>query len=200
MREPIAQAIRSRSLRWAPDALASCAAVLDRFTAASSDGRPAARRPAASGSPASRFGRTQASCWPSSAVDRSLPAPADIERHQQMKIRIGVAREGQRREARFVDDDPQFLLQLPDQASAPAVRPPRPCRREIPTSRPSACPPGARRSARARRHRRGRKRRQNEFHAHDLRPTIDRMRTRWFGRARRYVHGGFIRAWSVESQ
>ena len=32
-----------------------------------------------------------------------------------MEVGIAVAREGQRREARLVDDDPQFLLQLPDQ-------------------------------------------------------------------------------------
>src|SRR2546430_1118815 len=32
--------------------------------------------------------------------DRALPAPADVERHQQMEGLIGVAREGQRRQAR----------------------------------------------------------------------------------------------------
>src|SRR2546427_8574609 len=43
---------------------------------------------------------------------RSVPAPAHIERHQEMKIRIGVARKGQRRQTGFLDDDTQFLLEL----------------------------------------------------------------------------------------
>src|SRR5271154_4769742 len=36
---------------------------------------------------------------------RSFPAPAHIERHQQVKLRIAVARKGQRRETGFLDDD-----------------------------------------------------------------------------------------------
>src|SRR6266581_7281977 len=47
--------------------------------------------------------------------DRPLPAPANEQRHQEMEIRIGVAREGERRQARLSDDDTEFLLHLPDQ-------------------------------------------------------------------------------------
>ena len=46
---------------------------------------------------------------------RSLPTPADVERHQKMEIRIAVAGEGERREARFVDDDPQLFPEFPHQ-------------------------------------------------------------------------------------
>src|ERR1700722_2617237 len=44
---------------------------------------------------------------------RSFPAPAHIKRHQQVKLRIAVARKSQRREAGFLDDDPELLLELP---------------------------------------------------------------------------------------
>ena len=60
--------------------------------------------------------------WPF-ARHLSLPAPADIERHQQMEVGIGVAREGQRRETGFPDDDSEFLLQFPDQRLLRAVSP-----------------------------------------------------------------------------
>src|SRR5581483_1770632 len=46
---------------------------------------------------------------------RSLPAPADIERHQQMEIRIDVTGESERRQARFGDDDAELFLELADQ-------------------------------------------------------------------------------------
>src|SRR4029077_11652190 len=48
--------------------------------------------------------------------ERTFPAPADIKRHEQVKVGIEVARKGQRREALLLDDDAQFLLQLSDQA------------------------------------------------------------------------------------
>src|SRR5262249_15651380 len=41
-----------------------------------------------------------------------LPAPAHVERHQQVKVLVGVAREGERRKARLPDDDPEFPLEL----------------------------------------------------------------------------------------
>src|SRR5665213_2298584 len=47
--------------------------------------------------------------------DLSLPAPANIERHQEMEAGIGMARESEWCETGFIDDDAQFLLQLPDQ-------------------------------------------------------------------------------------
>src|SRR6266566_2771714 len=47
--------------------------------------------------------------------DRPLPAPAHIERHQQVKVRIAVARKGERRETSLLDHDPQFLLKLTDE-------------------------------------------------------------------------------------
>src|SRR5436309_9223116 len=43
---------------------------------------------------------------------RSVPSPAHIKRHDEVKIRIGVAREGERREACLLDDDTQLLLKL----------------------------------------------------------------------------------------
>ncbi len=86
-------------------------------------------------------------------VTVSLPAPADIERHQKVEIRIGVARKGQGRKTGFLDDDSQFLQQFPYQRLLRASRPPRPCRREIPTAPPSPCRVDAPRSARGRRHR-----------------------------------------------
>src|ERR1700729_3278878 len=50
------------------------------------------------------------------ARDRlAFPAPADIERHQEMKTLIGVAGEGERRKARLLDGDAEFLMQLADQ-------------------------------------------------------------------------------------
>jgi hypothetical protein len=45
----------------------------------------------------------------------TLPTPADVERHQQMEIGIGVAGERQRRKARRIYDNSQFLPQLTDQ-------------------------------------------------------------------------------------
>src|SRR5437588_8273058 len=45
----------------------------------------------------------------------SAPSSADIEWHHKMEIRITVTRKRERRETRLVDDDPKFLLQLPDQ-------------------------------------------------------------------------------------
>src|SRR5271170_6732164 len=43
------------------------------------------------------------------------PAPADIERHQQMELGIKVTRECQRCEALLLDVDTQLLFQLADQ-------------------------------------------------------------------------------------
>ena len=51
----------------------------------------------------------------SSLVRRFLPAPADIERHQEMEVLVGVAGEGQRRQAGLPHDNADFLFQLPDQ-------------------------------------------------------------------------------------
>ena len=45
----------------------------------------------------------------------SLPAPADIERHQKMEVFVSVACEGQRRQARLPHDNAKLLLQLADQ-------------------------------------------------------------------------------------
>ncbi len=45
----------------------------------------------------------------------AVPSPADIERHQEMKIVIGVAGKGQRRQAGFLDDDADLLMQFADQ-------------------------------------------------------------------------------------
>src|SRR5215471_12961844 len=42
----------------------------------------------------------------------ALPAPAHIERHEKMKVRICVAREGEWSEARLCDRDPRFLPEL----------------------------------------------------------------------------------------
>src|SRR5215470_19191844 len=47
--------------------------------------------------------------------DYSLPAPTDIERHQQVKISVSMTREGERRQAVFLDDNAELLLQLADQ-------------------------------------------------------------------------------------
>src|SRR5260370_538984 len=44
-----------------------------------------------------------------------FPSPADVRRHQQVKRRVGVARKGDRREARLADGDADFFLQLADQ-------------------------------------------------------------------------------------
>src|SRR5450756_2776330 len=44
--------------------------------------------------------------------DLPLPVPANIERHQEMKVGIGVTCESERRETGLIDDDAQFLLQL----------------------------------------------------------------------------------------
>ena len=44
--------------------------------------------------------------------DLTFPTPAHVKRHQQVKIRIGVARKGQRRKASVPDDDSHFLQQL----------------------------------------------------------------------------------------
>jgi SAM-dependent methyltransferase len=45
----------------------------------------------------------------------AFPAPADIERHQQVEVLIGMAGEGQWREAGFLHGDPELLVQLADQ-------------------------------------------------------------------------------------
>ena len=70
-------------------------------------------------------------------LDESIPAPANIERHQQVEVGVEVARESQRCEALLLDDDSQFLLQLADQAllrtfagfDLPARKLPQPCHR-----------------------------------------------------------------------
>ena len=48
--------------------------------------------------------------------DEPVPSPAEIERHQQVEILVGVAGEDEGREARLGDLDPQLFLQLADQA------------------------------------------------------------------------------------
>src|SRR5437879_7802770 len=45
----------------------------------------------------------------------AFPAPADVERHQQMKVVIGVARKSQRRQAWLADVDADLFMQLADQ-------------------------------------------------------------------------------------
>src|SRR5437763_888705 len=40
----------------------------------------------------------------------TLPAPTNVERHQQVKVRIGVAREREGRQARLVNNYSQLLL------------------------------------------------------------------------------------------
>src|SRR5690348_10976157 len=47
--------------------------------------------------------------------DDPLPAPADVERHQEMEVVVAVACEGQRRQTGLLHDDAEFLLQLPYQ-------------------------------------------------------------------------------------
>src|SRR5262245_11526048 len=47
--------------------------------------------------------------------DRPLPAPTYVERHQKVKVLVGVARKGERRKARLPDDDSEFLLELANQ-------------------------------------------------------------------------------------
>src|SRR5215471_6269491 len=42
----------------------------------------------------------------------AFPAPANVERHQQVKLRIAVAREGERCETCLLDDDAELLLEL----------------------------------------------------------------------------------------
>ena len=53
--------------------------------------------------------------WRFPGGDRSLPAPADIKRHQEMKVWVAVACESERRETVLADVDSQFLLELADQ-------------------------------------------------------------------------------------
>src|SRR6266702_6768527 len=48
--------------------------------------------------------------------DRTLPAPADVERHQEMESFVGVARKGQRRQTWLGDGDAELLVELADQA------------------------------------------------------------------------------------
>src|SRR5690349_10639172 len=48
--------------------------------------------------------------------DLPFPAPADIERHQQMKRFVAVARKGERCEARLGYGDAELLVELADQA------------------------------------------------------------------------------------
>ncbi len=47
--------------------------------------------------------------------NKPLPSPADVQRHEKMKIGVGEARECQRRETGLFDLNPQFLVQFPDQ-------------------------------------------------------------------------------------
>ena len=53
--------------------------------------------------------------------DKSVPLSADIERHQQMKIVIGVAGEGQRRETGLADFDAQLLPEFARQRAFGAL-------------------------------------------------------------------------------
>ena len=48
-------------------------------------------------------------------LHKTLPAAADVERHQQVEVFVGVAREGKRREAVGFDFDAEFLTQFADQ-------------------------------------------------------------------------------------
>src|SRR5262249_39407820 len=47
--------------------------------------------------------------------DDPVPAAADVERHDDVKLRIGMAGERQRRETLLVDDNAQLLLELADE-------------------------------------------------------------------------------------
>ena len=84
------------------------------------------------------------------ARDRqALPAPADVERHQQMKAVIGVARKRQRRQARLADVDPDLLMQFADQR---LLRPFAGLDLAAGQSKAERLPSGRARSARASRH------------------------------------------------
>ena len=48
-------------------------------------------------------------------LNEALPAPADVKRHQEVEVGIGVAREGQRSEAVRLDRDSEFLAEFPDE-------------------------------------------------------------------------------------
>ena len=74
----------------------------------------------------------------------SLPAPADIERHQKMEFFVGVTREGKRRETILPHDDAEFFPRARGSACPRAARRLRSCRRETPTGLASACRRGRR--------------------------------------------------------
>ena len=48
-------------------------------------------------------------------ADSALPNAADVKRHEEMKLFIGVRGEAERRETAFRDVDTQLLLQLADE-------------------------------------------------------------------------------------
>jgi len=48
-------------------------------------------------------------------LDEAFPATADPQRHQQVELRIGVAREGEWGEAGLLDRDAEFLVEFADQ-------------------------------------------------------------------------------------
>ena len=94
--------------------------------------------------------RTQCRAASRAAAARPTTS-AGIERHQQVELVVGVAGEGQRREAARPGVDAELLPQLADQRRLRASRRARACRRETPRGPPSPCLPAAARSAPGRR-------------------------------------------------
>src|SRR5829696_2927995 len=45
-------------------------------------------------------------------LHKTVPAPADVERHEEVEAVVAVTREGQGRQARFLDSDAELLVQL----------------------------------------------------------------------------------------
>ena len=74
------------------------------------------------------------------ALRDAFPFAAGEQRHQQVKVVVAVAGEGQRRETTFPGADAQFLVQFADQAGFRGLTRLLPCRRGIPRARPSTCP------------------------------------------------------------
>ena len=108
------------------------------------DQRPgsAARRRAASGSRAALLGRTHLRAWCSSGSP-ALPSAAHPERHQQLERLVGVAREGERREACLLHRRCRVPRAARGSASPPGARRARPCRPGNSQS-PASCLPSGR--------------------------------------------------------
>src|SRR5260370_41561056 len=49
----------------------------------------------------------------------ALPAPAHIERHEQMEVGVSMARKGERSDARLCDRNSQLLSELADERLFP---------------------------------------------------------------------------------